>query len=162
MIVASKSPGLIVATRPRAAAALDELIDCCGWPALLHATPRQLRNELVRRAPRFSLFWLDDQRELAATSRLLNWLAGYEPAVRRFAVGYQLPESLEVAVRSAGAHVYFDATQDIRALVDDSILRWLQSDGHGAADKVERSYVDDPPASLQTALDAKHRRGEPP
>lgn len=56
----SAGQGLIVTTNRQLTAALDELIEICGWPAILDATPQLFRRQMMLAAPRVSLFWLDD------------------------------------------------------------------------------------------------------
>ncbi len=163
MVTESTSQGLIVSTSPRAAAALDELIVCCGWPVLLQATPQRFRRELLLGVPKLSLFWLDDERDVATTVQLLSWLGTYQPAVRRVAVGYQLPANVEVAVRSAGAHMYLAAADNIRALLDGSIAPWLRGRDRSAVEFSERPFaVDSPRGSRASPLGVTLHPSGPP
>jgi hypothetical protein len=143
MITKSARQGLVVSTRSQATGALNELISGCGWPALLQATPQQFRRAVLLGVPEFSLFWLDDERDVAITIRLLAWLKAYLPAVRRIAVGYRLPTHVEVAIRSGGAHVYLTATDDIRALLDGPIAQWLCREVRRDVELSERPFAVD-------------------
>lgn len=160
MITQATRQGLIVSTRSQATAALDKLIACCGWPVLLHATPRRLHRELSLGTPKLSLFWLDSRRDLAATIQLLRWLGTHERVVRRIAVAYRLPTDVEVAVRSTGAHLYQAADDNIGALVRGWMPCWLRSQGRD--EPALRPFALDPPPGLQTALEADLRSREPP
>ena len=132
MVTESSRQGLIVSTSPLATPALREVIDFCGWPVLLQTTPRQFRREMLLGVPKLSLFWLDDDRYVGTTVQLLSWLAMCEPAVRRIAIGYRLAANIEVAVRSAGAHLYLAADGNLRSLLDGAIAPWLQRRGRPA------------------------------
>ncbi len=160
MARASTAQGLIVATNRQLTAALDELIACCGWPALLDATPQRFRRHMLLAAPRVSLFWLDDQSNLASTIQLLKWLGTYERVVRRIAVAYRLPTGVEVAIRGAGAQMYLAADDDIRAIVGGWMPCWLRSDVRGKP--ALRPLAMDSPAGLQTALEVDLHSREPP
>jgi hypothetical protein len=126
MVTEFSRQGLIASASPLATPALREVIDCCGWPVLLHATPRQYRREMLVRIPEVSLFWLDDDRYVGATVQLLSWLGMYEPAVQRIAIGYRLGTNIEVGVRSAGAHLYLAADGDLRSMLNGAIAPWLR------------------------------------
>ena len=160
MVRASTAQGLIVATNRQITAALDELIECCGWPALLSATPQRFRRQLLLAAPRVSLFWLDDQSDLASTIQLLTWLGSYERAARRIAVAYRLPTNVEVVIRGAGAHLYLAANDNIRELVDGWMPCWLRGEDRG--ELASRSFALRSPAGLQTALEVDLHSSEPP
>jgi hypothetical protein len=125
MITESSRQGLIVSASPLAAHALRQVIEYCGWPVLLHATPRQFRREMMQGVPQLSLFWLDDDRYVGTTVELLSWLGSCEPAVRRIAIGYRLAANVEVTVRSAGAHLYLAADDNLRSILDGAIAPWL-------------------------------------
>ena len=83
---------------------------------------KQRRGSFVARCcrefPELSLFWLDDDRYVGTTVQLLSWLGMCEPAVRRFAIGYRMAVETEVAVRSAGAHLYLAADGNLRAMLE--------------------------------------------
>src|SRR3954453_11311157 len=100
MVTESSRQGLIVSASPLATPALRDVIDVCGWPVLLQATPQQFRRAMLLGVPRLSLFWLEDYRYVGPPVELLSWLRMFEPAVRRIAIGYQLTANIEVAVRS--------------------------------------------------------------
>src|SRR5690348_5967805 len=106
MVTVTSRYGLIVSASPLATPALREVSDYSGWPVLLQATPRQLRNEIQLGVPKLSLFWLDDDRYVDTTVQLMSWLAMCEPAVRRVAIGYRMRGDIEVAMRTASAHLY--------------------------------------------------------
>jgi hypothetical protein len=126
MVNRSISHGLIVSTTLQTTRSLEELVACCGWPALLQATPRRLRDALSLRVPELALFWLDDQREVASTLQLLKWLAAHQSTMRRIAIAYRLADDVEMAVRCASAQLYLAADGDIRALVDSSLFQGLR------------------------------------
>jgi hypothetical protein len=141
MVTESSRQGLIVSTSPRSTAPLDELIVCCGWPALLEVTPLRFRRELLLGVPTLSLFWMDNALHVGATVRLLAWLRAYQPAVRRVAVGYRLSPEVEVEVRSAGAHVYLPAADDFRSLLEGSIAPWVCGHERAATELSERPFA---------------------
>ncbi len=131
MITHATKPGLIVSAARRPLGAFDELIDYCGWPVLLAATPRRLRRELLLGVPSVSLFWLDDARDLVAVVELLRWLRGYRPAVRRFVMAYRPDAQVEPAVRGANVHFFAAVERDIRNLLESPALEWLPA-AHGS------------------------------
>jgi hypothetical protein len=122
--------GLIVATNVHTTAELDELIVCSGWPVLMRATPQRLGRELSLALPKCSLFWLDDQSDLKGAMQLLSWLSDFPRAVRRIAVAYCLAAEVEVAARTAGAHLYLAADGNIAGLVEGWMPRLLSGDDH--------------------------------
>ena len=132
MVTESSRQGLIVSASPLAAHALRQVIDFCGWPVLLHATPRQFRREMMLGVPKVSLFWLDDDRYVGTTVELLSWLGMCEPAVRRITIGYRLAANVEVAVRSAGAQLYLAADGNLCSILDGAIVPWLHCRGRSA------------------------------
>ena len=79
--------------------------------------------------PRVLLFWIDGQSDLSIAAQLLTWLGRYERVVQRIVVAYRMPTDVEVAIRSAGAHLYLAADDDIRALVDAWLADWQRSNG---------------------------------
>ncbi len=133
MVTESSRQGLIVSASPLATPPLKEVIDFCGWPILLQATPRQFRREMLQGVPQLSLFWLDDDRYVGTTVQLLSWLGMCEPAVRRFVIGYRMAVETEVAVRSAGADLYLAADGNLRAMLDGAIAPWLHRRDRPAA-----------------------------
>lgn len=162
MVTESTRQGLIVSTSPQATAALGELIVCCGWPTLLHATPQRFRRELMLGVPKLSLFWLDDERDVAATVQVLAWLGTNQPAVRRIAVGYRLAADVEVAVRSASAHLYLAVDDNIRALVDGSIFQCLRGRDLCPAEWTAPSLVLNPQVGSPASHRADLHLSEPP
>lgn len=141
MIAKYNDHGLIIAGCPQAANVLDELVTFCGWPVLFQVTPRQLRDEIVSKVPQSLLFWLDRECDLNAMFRLLKWLAAYQPRLQRYAVGYELPENMEVAVRNAGAHVYLSATDDIGEFLTGAQFQSLLGRGYRSHKGANRSAV---------------------
>ena len=160
MARASTEQGLIVAANRQVTSALDELIAECGWPALLQATPQRLRRHLLLLPPSVSLFWLDDQSDLAIAMQLLTWLGSYDPRVRRIVVAYRLPADVEVAVRGAGPHWYLAAERDIPALVAGWMPRWLRSEGR--LRPTVRPLALDSSTGLPSAFEADLQSSEPP
>ncbi len=134
MVTESPRYGLIVSASPQATAVLDELIACCGWPAVRQATVQRLHRALLLGVPAVSLFWLDHERDVAGTAALLEWLGMCQPTVRRIAVGFQLPADVEVALRGAGAHLYLAAADDMQALVESWIPQWRCTARHYVAE----------------------------
>jgi hypothetical protein len=141
MITESSRQGLIVSAGALATPALKEVIDCCGWPVLLQATPRQLRREMLLGVPKLSLFWLDDDRYVGTTVQLLSWLGMCEPTVRRITVGYRLPANVEVAVRCAGTHLYLAADGNLRSLLESAVATWLQRGKAAAIAAGEPTFI---------------------
>ena len=132
MFAAPSAPGLIVSVNPLATPALNEVSDFCGWPVLMAATPLDLRREILRHACGLSLFWLDDERYTGATAELLTWMATWEPAVRRIAIGYRMPADVEIAMRSAGVHFYLAAGDDLQTALEVEVAPWLHCRGRPA------------------------------
>ncbi len=141
MVTESCRTGLIISTDQASTAALDELIVACGWPVLLEATPLRLRRELLFGVPKLSLFWMDDERHVESTVRLLAWLRDIQPGVRRVAVGYRIDAEAEIEVRSAGAHLYLAATNNIHAIVEGSLATWVRGRKGTANESSERTFV---------------------
>jgi hypothetical protein len=147
MIIRSAQQGLIIAARRQTTVALDELIDRCGWPVILNATPRQLHNELSWWVPQFSLFWLDDPRDVAGTTQLLAWLHAHQPAVRRIAVAYQLAPDVELSMRCASVHLYLAAHENIGGLVESLLVRWVQTQSCPAEGLTSTQHVPASPSA---------------
>jgi hypothetical protein len=162
MIAKYNDHGLIIAGCPQSASVLDELMTYCGWPIVFQATPRQLRDEIVSNVPQALLFWLDRERDFDAMFRLLKWLAAYQPRLQRYAVGYELPENMEVAVRNAGAHVYLAAANDIRELLAGPIFQSLLGEGHYAHKAAKRSAVSNSPEAVLECRGVALHNGLPP
>ncbi len=149
MVTESCRTGLIISTDQTSTAALDELIVACGWPVLLEATPLRLRRELLFGLPKLSLFWMDDERHVESTVRLLAWLRDIQPGVRRVAVGYRIGAEAEIEVRSAGAHLYLAASNNIHAIVEGSLAPWVRGRRHAVSESTERTFARSPQRSSQ-------------
>jgi hypothetical protein len=84
---------------------------------------------MSRHIPSASLFWLDDERYVSVTAELLSWLATWEPAVRRIAIAYRMAADVEIAMRSAGVHLYLAADDDLRSMLEVAVAPWLHCRG---------------------------------
>jgi hypothetical protein len=157
---ASGQQGLIVAINPQAKASLSELIKSCGWPVLLEATPLRLRRQLLLSMPAAALFWIDVETELKGMLELLSWLKSCEPSVRRIAVAYRLPTDVEIAVRSAGVHLYWSADEDLQLLVD--ACEQYGSQNVACRDAVTSPFEWNAAAGLIAAIDGDLYSREPP
>jgi len=102
----SDIPGLVVTSGSQTSAALGELINCCGWTALLQASVRSLCEELIVRKVGCVLFWFEDASGVRATLELVAWLHEREPNLLLVAIAYRLDEDIESAVRRAGIHIF--------------------------------------------------------
>ena len=116
MASASTAQGLIVTTHCQTTAALEEVIDCCGWPVLWQATSLRFRRQAMLIAPKISLFWLDAHSDLTVAAQLLTWMETHERLVQRIVVAYRMSSDVEVVVRGAGTHLYLAADDNISAL----------------------------------------------
>jgi hypothetical protein len=162
MLTASSTQGLVVSVSPLATPALGEVSGVCGWPVLMHATPLELRREMLRCIPRASLFWLDDERYVGVTAELISWLATWEPAVRRIAIGYQLRANVEVAMRSAGVHLYLAADDDLQSMFELTVAPWLHFRGQPAvAAREQMSKVQSVSRSRASPHNNLHVTGPP-
>ena len=162
MLTAPSTQGLIVSVSPLATPALEEVSGYCGWPVLMHATPLELRREMLRCIPRTSLFWLDDERYVGVTAELMSWLATWEPAVRRIAIAYRLATDVEVAMRSAGVHLYLAADDDLRSVLEVAVAPWPHSRDRPAVAVGEPSSVVHPvDRSRASPLNNLHVSGPP-
>ncbi|HEX3725791.1 MAG TPA: hypothetical protein VHV08_06090 [Pirellulales bacterium] len=142
MVAQFVNAGLILSTDGQTTSALDDLVAACGWPALLQATPRRLRQELSLGVPKLSLVWLDDFRELSATTRLLEWLRDAHPAVPRLAVAYRLGgKDVEPAIRSAGVHFFVAIDGQIRELAEGLCRQWLPQPALQTPQKIARPRI---------------------
>jgi hypothetical protein len=106
MVVKISPRGLIATTRAVATPPLDDVVDSCGWPLLLEATPRRMQRELALHNPECVLFWLDDQRAVARTAHLIAWSRHRGARPYRVAVAYRLEGDVESVLRAAGAHSF--------------------------------------------------------
>lgn len=162
MVTEPSRQGLIVSASPLATPALREVSDYCGWPVLLQATARQLRSEMQLGVPKLSLFWLDDDQYVGTTLQLMSWLAMCEPAVRRVAIGYRMRANIEVAMRSASAHLYLAADGDLRSLLGKAISPWLRGpDPPAALAREELSTVQPDGDSQARDITTLHPSGPP-
>jgi len=162
MLTAPSTQGLVVSVSPLATPALGEVSGYCGWPVLMHATPLELRRETLRCIPRTSLFWLDDDRYVGVTAELMSWLATWEPAVQRIAIAYRLAATVEVAMRSAGVHLYLAADDDLRSILELTIAPWLHCRGRpAAAAREQSSKVDSAGRSRASPHNTLHVSGPP-
>ena len=130
MVTKSCQQGLIVSAGRLVSAGLDELVACCGWPVLLQANARRLCRELSLLCPTLSLFWLDDERDVARTVQLLTRVRAFQPAVWRVALAYRLADETELAVRLAGIHLYLPAIDGLQALVQGPLSDLVGSGNH--------------------------------
>ena len=106
-MVRKHSPlGLIATTRADVTPPLDDVVNCCGWPLLLEASPRRLAQELSLHNPACVLFWLDDRDGLAPTARLVEWSRERGSRPYRVAVAFRLEPDVEAEFRAAGAHTF--------------------------------------------------------
>ncbi len=106
-MVKKHSPlGLIATTRADVTPPLDDVVNCCGWPLLLEASPRSLARELSLHHPACVLFWLDDRNGLAPMARLVEWSRDRGRRPYRVAVAFRLEPDVEAAFRAAGAHTF--------------------------------------------------------
>jgi hypothetical protein len=129
MVKESDKAGLIVSTISHSTAPLDDLVACCGWPLLLAANPRRLREELNLCVRACVLFWLDDRQQVGPTVKLMTWLRECEPRPYRVAIAHRLAEDAESLFRAAGVHSFLSATGDITAVVEKSLWPLLRCAG---------------------------------
>lgn len=163
MVAQFVNAGLILSTCGQATSALDDLVAACGWPAVLQATPSRLQRELSLGIPRVSLVWLDDFRELAATTRLLEWLRASHPSVRRLAVAYRLAAGdVEPDIRSAGVHFFVAIDGQVRALAVGLCRQWLAQPTHVAPQKIAPTHPRVMRQGLRPPLRAARRHHPPP
>jgi hypothetical protein len=102
---------MIVSANPRPASAFSELAAYCGWPVLLGANLRRLRDQLHRRRFVGLLFWLDDPKYIDPTTELLRWVRQYNARLLRIVLTYHLSQAAEQALRVAGAHLFLSADE---------------------------------------------------
>lgn len=125
MVTPVRHDGLILAPSSRPSAALDELAACCDWPVVLGANPRRVMaatESWCRESLACLLFWLQDQRDVAPTVELVRWSCQRDGRLFRIALAYRLGEDVERAVRTAGAHVYLSASENLGTVAQEAIL----------------------------------------
>lgn len=137
--------GLIATTRLRVASQLDDLVDHCGWPLILQATPRILAHELSRHNPACVLFWLEERRDVVPTSQLIAWSRQRGARPFRVAATFYMECEVEAALRAAGAHTFL-AVADLSAgdVVDALSPLWAEAGGR-VATSVKHSDLARPP-----------------
>ncbi len=121
MVTDTPAPGLIASTDSHRTAALDELIACCAWPALLAADAARLNRELGLKNPQWLLLWLENHEQIAPTLKLMTWLRERGPRPYRIAVARRLEHDVEALFRGAGVHFFLPAIGEMRATVDDAL-----------------------------------------
>ena len=106
MVMKNSPRGLIATTRADATPPLEDVVDGCGWPLLLEATPRRMQREFALYNPECVLFWLDDRSAVARTAHLIAWARHLGARPFRVAVAYRLEGDVESILRAAGSHSF--------------------------------------------------------
>ncbi len=126
MVVKNSPQGLIATTRTKTTTTLEDLVDSCGWPLLLDATPRRLHRELSYHDPECVLFWLEDRQGLTSTAKLISWSRERGARPFRVAVAFQMDGDVESVFRTAGAHGFLPVAGQSVAFVADAVWPLLQ------------------------------------
>ena len=106
-MVKKHSPfGLIATARADVTPPLDDVVNCCGWPLLLQATPRRLAQELSLHNPQCVLFWLEERQNMPTLARLIDWSRERGARPYRVAVAYRMDADVEAVFREAGAQTF--------------------------------------------------------
>lgn len=126
--------GLIATTRADLTPPLDDVVNCCGWPLLLEASPRRLAQEMSLHNPACVLFWLDERDGLAQTLRLMEWSRERGSRPYRVAVAFRLEADVEAAFRAAGAHTYLPISGRSGMAVADALRPLFAEPARAAAE----------------------------
>jgi len=137
--------GLIASTRMSVSPQLDDLVACCGWPLLLEATPRLLAHELSNLDPACVLFWLEEQRDVVPTTRLMAWLRLRGARPYRVAAARCMECGVEAALRAAGAHTFLAVAHLSADDVLDALWPLWTESGDRVATAVRHSDLARPP-----------------
>ncbi len=130
MVVKHSPTGLIATTRTEITPPLEGLVDSCGWPLLLDATPRRLYRELSHHDPECVLFWLDERQGLTSTAKLISWSRERGARPFRVAIAFQLDGDVESVFRAAGAHGFLPVAGNSVASVADAVWPLMSKSAH--------------------------------
>lgn len=117
--------GLIVKQAAHTTALLDEFIALCDWPVFTRPSARSLFQQIDLSRPVCLVFWLDAACDLTLVAQLIARLRDRGPRPYRIAIAHGMEESVEHTFRSAGVHSYVSTSGNIGALVENTLLPFV-------------------------------------
>jgi hypothetical protein len=149
--------GIIVVPAVRATALADELIALCDWPVLAQPSLRALTQHIDLHHPLCLLFWLETASDVSPAAALVARLRDRGPRPYRIAVAHCLDQAVEHTLRSAGVHSYFADGGNLRALIEDTLLPFVELQ-RGAVAQSRSIPTAEVPIRIHTPSDS---RGSP-